>query len=243
MSALKEKLLAAINKAMRWLQRTWKELRLRWKSLSPGFRYAAVYFLCVICIASVVWWQFSPGNNLVFDPESGKPGTENPDDLVDLNPGDEGDELEDPENPGGEWALFVSGQNTISLPLQGNVLTAFGQTFQPYSEIAYYTMLEGVHIGGTCGDWICAAWQGTVAEVQESEGNGHGIVVLDHGDWKTKYINISEIDVKTGDKVTAGQRLGMLADTKAYSGDFLEFQVWGADGQPANPYLYLGLDR
>lgn len=236
------KITAVKNRITKGAKKAWKDLITRWRTFSPGFRYAIVYFLCVICIASVVWWQYNPGNSLVFDPEANDTNQETgPDDLADLNP-DEDPADNEPE--GGEWAAFISGTDKLSLPMEGDILTAFKQAFQSHSSM-YRGSLDGVHIGGTRGDPVCAAWQGEVARITQPELNDPGAVWIDHGDWETGYINLSDIIVNVGQTVSQGERLGELAAKVdgMYSEDYLEFQVWGSDNLPYDPMLFLGLDR
>lgn len=216
----------------------WEAVLGRWRSLSPGIRYATVYFLCVVCIASLVWWQFNPGQSLVFDPDHSNPAP--PEDLVDLNP-DTQPESEGHEDDlqAGEWAAIATGREKLALPMAGEVLNPMTKVFEQFPGF-YQGPPDGIHLAGTCGDTVLSAWQGVVDAV-EPKGIDSYKVTINHGDWKTVYINLSDIDVGIGSYVSRGQRIGYLASKESglYAGDFLEFQVWGSDDEPHDPLKYI----
>lgn len=207
-----------------------------WRSASPGFRYALIYFLCVLAIAGLVWWQFSPADTLVFDPGE---HTGAPEDLTELNPGDESQPSQ--EQPYIALAAFEQGQETLTLPLQGEILLGCGQAFSS----TFHTVTAGIHISGTRGDPVHAAFQGRVSAVIQPEELEAGEVWIDHGDFETRYINLGFIQVKLGDMVSANQRLGELGAKLqgSYAEDYLVFEVRDALQEPLDPLRYIGLDR
>lgn len=234
MFSLKNILSKAATKALG----VWKKAITRWRTFSPGFRYALVYFLCVLCIASLVWWQFNPGHSLVFDPDEN--ANDIPDNLVDLNPDQEST---DPPETQGEWAAFEAGHDELGWPLNGEILGTMDREFEVFAGY-YQGGRDGIHIGGTCGDVVLAAWQGVVTDV-DVIGTDSFQVTLTHGDWKTVYINLSDLDVKEGDSISKGQRLGYLArkEKGLYTEDYLEFQVWGPDNEVHDPLQYIERNR
>lgn len=211
----------------------------RWRSASPGFRYALIYFLCVMGIAGLVWWQFSPTNSLVFDPDK---GAGQPDDLAELNPG----ETEPPGNdneaqPYVSLAVFEQGAEKLTLPLRGPILLGCGKAFSS----ALHTVTAGIHIGGVRGDPVLAAFQGRVTLVIKPDQYQAGEVWIDHGDFQTRYINLGYIEVKQGDMVSTSQRLGELGAKLHgdYTDDYLIFEVRDSQHRPLDPLRYVGTDN
>ncbi|MEL6389454.1 MAG: M23 family metallopeptidase, partial [Bacteroidota bacterium] len=82
---------------------------------------------------------------------------------------------------------------------------------------------------------ILAVHQGTVLLISESDFEG-STVTLKHGDYLTVYYNLSTVDVRRGDVVAMGQRLGRLA-TGATDKVF-HFEVW-EDQHRTNPERWL----
>jgi len=213
-----------LSKGTNWLAR-------KWRRSTPGFRYALVYFLCVLAIAGLVWWQFKPLGSLVFDPG----GAEKPGEDPDL-PGEPPD---GPDQPGLSLAAFRQGQETLSLPLEGPVLLGFGQVFSG----SLYGVNPGVHIGGTRGDSVCAAYRGRVSKVVPAGEYQAGQVWIVHGDFETRYINLEDVSVHEGETVDRGQPIGELGPKLEgdYVEDYLIFEVRDALEDPSDPLEYLGL--
>ncbi|MCC6177113.1 MAG: peptidoglycan DD-metalloendopeptidase family protein [Chloroflexi bacterium] len=87
----------------------------------------------------------------------------------------------------------------------------------------------GVDIAAPQGTTVMAAAAGTVklAEKNPSGFNGYGwIVILDHGDGITTwYAHLSNFNVKEGDKVEAGQKIGEVGATGRAEGTHLHFEL------------------
>ena len=248
MSIVKTKLIALKNKVVLATSRAKKAGVARWRALNPGFRYALMYFVSVVCIASVVWWQFNPGSGLVFDPTgNGDPPPTvhepHPDQDPPQEPGQQEPPIRDEVNgiPGPNGIVFQPERDKLSLPLPGELLTGFGEPFE-WSPGIYRGGLDGVHIDGTRGDPVHLAWQGVVEAVIHPEHNGPGEVRVKHGDWVTIYRNLTEITVIKNQTVDIRHKIGELAGkiVGVYTGDYLEFEVWGPDGTPHDPQDYLG---
>jgi len=192
----------------------------------------------VVCIASVVWWQYNPADSLVFDPN----GTQEPHSDLD-QPSDEPPAEDVTDIP--EGAVFSPDQgDKLSLPLEGEILASFGEPFWMFPGMITGG-IDGIHIDGTAGDPVHAAWQGVVKEVIPPDAYDCGEVWIEHGSWTTVYKNLEDICVAPGESVEAGQKLGELAGKLygAYAGDYLEFQLWGPDQVVYDPWEYAGVDR
>ena len=77
-----------------------------------------------------------------------------------------------------------------------------------------------------------------IAQPMFYEGN---LVVIDHGQqFTTLYMHLSKIEVKVGDRVTKGERLGLSGATGRVTGPHLHLGVrW--QGTYVDPVLLLGL--
>jgi len=86
---------------------------------------------------------------------------------------------------------------------------------------------------------IAAADAGTV-EKAGNTGNGYGnMVVINHGNGlKTLYAHLASLDVKAGQKVERGQKLGIMGTTGNSTGIHLHFEVY-ENGTVKNPIAYL----
>lgn len=225
-----KKALAILTEGKKWL-------RERWGGISPGLRYAVIYFLSVVVIAGLVWWKFSPVDSLVFDPEAPK---ENSDEQEETNTAEE---EKDPEiEPFVPLSAFAVGKETLARPLPGPLLLGFGQAF---SNPRYSSVTGGIHLGGTSGDPVFAAFQGRVSKVIPPEGIYPGAVWVKHGDFETHYGNLSFVYVKLGDFVSTNQKLGELATDMwdLYSFDYLVYELWDAAGKSLDPLKYDGSGR
>jgi murein DD-endopeptidase MepM/ murein hydrolase activator NlpD len=84
----------------------------------------------------------------------------------------------------------------------------------------------GVDLDGDRGDPILAVESGIV--VHAGEGiRGYGLtVIVRHGrGYSTLYAHADKLDVRVGDRVVAGQRLGAVGSTGNASGPHLHFEV------------------
>lgn len=201
----------------------------RWRHASPGLRYALVYFLCVLVIAGLVWWQFSPAAPLIFEPKP--PGQQTG---------------EDPENEPEDTdalslAALASGETDLALPLAGDVLLGCGQAFSG----ALHQVTAGIHVSGRQGDPVRAAAPGKVERVIGCTEFGVGEVWLTHGDFGTRYINLGLILVAEGDAVSAGQVLAELGAKPegSYVCDYLVFELWDNQGEPIDPLEFIDRGR
>ena len=97
---------------------------------------------------------------------------------------------------------------------------------------------SGVDIDGEYGDPVWAAKDGTVVSAGYNGTYGNE-VVIDHGDnLKTRYAHMQTICVKSGDKVTVGDKIGEEGSTGNSTGSHLHFEVI-LNGRQVNPMSYI----
>ena len=121
---------------------------------------------------------------------------------------------------------------TFASPVRGEVVRSFGeQVILPDTGAAYAN--QGIDILTQENAPFFASTEGVVAAVEEHEVYGSS-VWLDHGNQIfTFYGNCGSLDVKQGDKVQRGQKLGIV-NTSSDSQPILHFQIW-MDNKPENP--------
>jgi murein DD-endopeptidase MepM/ murein hydrolase activator NlpD len=93
----------------------------------------------------------------------------------------------------------------LSLPVEGPVIL-------PYSAQPGPKKNEGIDIGAAAGTPVKAAAAGEIAYVSESQGLGTIVLIRHDGDIITVYGRISDVKLKKGDRVGAGERIGVVAD-------------------------------
>lgn len=97
-----------------------------------------------------------------------------------------------------------------------------GEVLRGWQRRADGTGHEGIDFAAEDGDRVSAAAAGTVLFAGDEPARFGKLVVLDHGNgWHTAYGNLSQVTVKTGAGVRAGERIGRAG----HSGDALRPQV------------------
>ena len=96
---------------------------------------------------------------------------------------------------------------------------------------------KGIDIGASMGAQVIAAAAGKVTTVSYNSARGYFIVV-DHGSsYVTLYQHLSRQDVKVGDMVKAGQKIGAVGETGISTAPHLHFEVH-VNGTPVDPLQF-----
>ena len=137
-------------------------------------------------------------------------------------------------------------QGTMTWPYPGDytIYSGFGMRMHPIYHVN--KMHYGLDLGGSYGNPIVAAADGTViiasAPVagQNTGGSNFGnYIVIDHGGGvSTLYAHCRDLYVSVGDTVTAGQKIAACGSTGASTGPHLHFQV-RANGAWVDPAPYI----
>lgn len=121
---------------------------------------------------------------------------------------------------------FASQKGKLPSPLSHtySVVNAFGlHTHPTLSKVQVDN--PGVDLETASGARARAVYPGVVSAVFMQNGYGH-VVLLRHGDWLTVYANIETLGVKKGDKLSAGDAIGVVGPSESNSSrGLLHFEI------------------
>jgi murein DD-endopeptidase MepM/ murein hydrolase activator NlpD len=113
-----------------------------------------------------------------------------------------------------------------------NVLSGFGYRIHPVYKVKKFH--EGVDFPARVGTAIQATGDGVVKEAGWHQGYGK-CVRISHGyGYETWYAHMSTINVRVGEKVKKGHKIGAVGDTGLSTAPHLHYEVH-YKGQPVNP--------
>jgi murein DD-endopeptidase MepM/ murein hydrolase activator NlpD len=121
-------------------------------------------------------------------------------------------------------------------PVRGWVTSDFGHRLDPFT--AERIMHKGLDIATAHGTAVMSPSEGTVIFAGMEGGYGK-VLVLDHGyGVKTRFAHLSAVDVKVGDHVKRGDRIGAVGNTGRSTGPHLHYEV-RINGMPENPRKFI----
>ena len=129
-------------------------------------------------------------------------------------------------------------------PLAGSTVADYSMEALSYNQTTRdWRVHDGVDIAAEVGAAVCAAAEGEVFAVYDDETMGMTVVIRHEGGYTTRYASLdTDIDVKAGDQVTAGQVIGKVGNTALLEcgiGDHLHFAVSCGD-IAVDPAEFLG---
>lgn len=120
-------------------------------------------------------------------------------------------------------------------PVPGKKITSKYRIPGKHWSCGYHT---GVDYAAPTGTKVVACKSGKVLEAKNgvSFGPSYGLaVIIDHGDgMKAVYAHLSKIDVKTGDRVRSGDKIGEVGSTGNSTGPHLHLEVRTSPWKYAN---------
>ena len=132
---------------------------------------------------------------------------------------------------------FVSATPSL-WPVRGYLSSRFGDRESPFGDNGGKEFHEGIDISAPSGSPVVATAEGVVTFADRDTGLGNA-VVLDHGyGFVSRYGHLSKILVQAGDKVKAGQSIGLVGSTGRSTGPHLHYEV-AVNGFKVNPMKYL----
>ncbi|WP_370373370.1 M23 family metallopeptidase, partial [Henriciella pelagia] len=129
-----------------------------------------------------------------------------------------------------------------ALPLREPVGDGFRETSDYGTRIDPFTRRAAFHAGKDFAAYrnapIVAASPGRIVYAGWRAGYGRTVEV-DHGyGFKTRYGHLNSIDVRRGDEVTAGQRIGGMGSTGRSTATHLHYEIW-YQGDHLDPERFL----
>ena len=123
--------------------------------------------------------------------------------------------------------------------LKSNIssLSGFGIRLHPVHKIN--KLHTGIDFTSPTGSHIQATGNGKVVSVKKSRFGYGNNVVIDHGyGYKSLYGHMSIIEVRVGDEVTKGQKIGEVGNTGTSTAPHLHYEVRHND-KPVDPIIYV----
>jgi hypothetical protein len=116
-------------------------------------------------------------------------------------------------------------------------MSGYGMRIHPVLKVK--KMHTGIDFTAPAGTAIQVTGNGKVVEVKRESG-GYGLhVVVDHGfGYQTLYAHMKTTDVKVGQKVTRGQKIGTIGNSGTSTAPHLHYEVI-YKGQKVNPIHYV----
>lgn len=122
-------------------------------------------------------------------------------------------------------------------PTRSKQLTSgFGYRKDPFTGRA--TFHAGIDIVGKLGDPVFSAAEGTIRETGNDSSLGRFIVIDHLGGLQSMYMHLKLIEVKEGDIVVRGEKIGLLGTSGRSTGPHLHFQILQKN-EPVNPLKFL----
>lgn len=127
-------------------------------------------------------------------------------------------------------SLTTSDLGQLRWPVEGDVLYRFGPEVRDGNTV----QREGIGIGAPVGSPVRAVSSGTVRWAAPRGGYGPSVIVGHGGGYYSVYLYLSDLRVREGQNVEAGDVVGGVGGRGSREGAHVEFQIWtpGTRGGP-----------
>ena len=132
---------------------------------------------------------------------------------------------------------FLSNKGQLPWPLKEGVITRrFGT--QPHPVVKTTTINStGIMVATSPNSTIRSIFEGQVLSVYGFKGGNPGILIR-HGKYISNYQNLSQVFVKKGDKINAGEEIGIIFTNNTSGKAILKFSIFN-ELKPENPQNWL----
>ncbi|MDP7039061.1 MAG: M23 family metallopeptidase [Myxococcota bacterium] len=126
----------------------------------------------------------------------------------------------------------------LQWPIEANAISSlYGHRVDPLDgHKRFHYGLDLVAVKGTV---IGSAAAGDVVKIGHHGGHGKRIILRHLGGYFSSYSHLSRIDVREGDKVHMGQRIGAVGSSGRSTGPHLHLEIWH-ENKILNPLNILG---
>ncbi len=119
----------------------------------------------------------------------------------------------------------------MQMPVEGWISSSFGERIHPISQKRDWH--TGVDIAAPMGSRIAAAWPGVVKTVGSDDIYGN-YILIEHGNFSTRYCHCSKTAAKEGEHLRAGETVAFVGSSGVSTGPHLHFEII-LDGKKADP--------
>lgn len=125
---------------------------------------------------------------------------------------------------------FSGNRGLLPWPVeQGSIVNTFGE--HAHKELkGIMVKNNGIDIETTKGASARSVFEGTVSGVISIPGSNKALIIR-HGEFLTVYSNLEQVLVKTGDKVTTKQKIGVVANNSDNNKGELHLEIWKNTGK------------
>ena len=121
-------------------------------------------------------------------------------------------------------AKFGDNRGKLPWPVSGVVIQKFGQNYHPVFKNLKMPYNNGINISATAGSNANAVFDGVVKQILVMPGYDQ-CVLVQHGEYFTFYCKLKRVYVKSGDKISTGDRIGEISLNEDGNAE-LHFQLW-----------------
>lgn len=121
-------------------------------------------------------------------------------------------------------------------PASGGISSGYGYRKNPFSEAREFH--GGIDFRGKTGTEVVTTADGVVTKAKYVKGYGKHVVIKHKKGYKTLYAHLSKIEVKKGQRVVAGEKIGEIGSTGRSTGPHLHYEIIRY-GRRTNPSKYI----
>jgi len=128
----------------------------------------------------------------------------------------------------------------VGAPVLGKLSSFFGKRDSPFGgQSDFHT---GIDIASIYNSPIVSSAEGIVIFAGRKGAYGRTILIKHKNGLETLYAHLAKIEVKEGERVYRGQKIGLLGSTGRSTGPHLHYEV-RLDGNPVNPKNYIEIAK
>lgn len=128
----------------------------------------------------------------------------------------------------------------VGAPVIGRLTSHYGRRLSPFGRNSDFH--TGIDIATDFNSPVVASANGEILFAGYKGSYGRTVLIRHNNGIETLYAHLSRIEVKAGEKVNRGKRIGLLGSSGKSTGPHLHYEV-RHNGQPINPKGYIELAK